>query len=345
MLEQLQSWWQNVTPETLALLQDGGLAFVALAAGWIVGSMAARVLRGRNFDATLRLPGSAYADPDRAITPTWIVGILVRLTAWAAVGWWLANKHGRTDLAHTLGLAISRTWSLVAVFVAALSLGSLMAQRLSECLGSGPRSDADPTPFRNGAAARSGMAGPLSAVVYILSVLLVLLLAADLFDWPLTRNSALALWQFAQHLLVAGAALFIGGIGARWAREQMAVDASESPEKQAGQYTALGIMAASTVLALAVLLSSAGVLLGLAALALFGGAAWLLRGYLPDVAAGLQLRAYRVKEVCFEGAEWQVSDIGFLTTQVCRAGELYRVPNRAVLEARMNGAPEEATAR
>ena len=42
-------------------------------------------------------------------------------------------------------------------------------------------------------------------------MLLVLLIAADTFDWPLTRGAALALWQFAQHLLIAGAARHPGG--------------------------------------------------------------------------------------------------------------------------------------
>jgi hypothetical protein len=49
----------------------------------------------------------------------------------------------------------------------------------------------------------------------VLSALLVLLVAADSFDWPLTLNPALALWQPDQHLLTAGAALFLCCLGAR----------------------------------------------------------------------------------------------------------------------------------
>ena len=56
-------------------------------------------------------------------------------------------------------------------------------------------------------------------------VLLGLLVTADLFDWPLTRSSAQALWQFAQHFMVAGAALLIGSLGARWARDLATPDA------------------------------------------------------------------------------------------------------------------------
>src|SRR5262249_41667687 len=82
--------------------------------------------------------------------------------------------------------------------------------------------------------------------------------------------------------------------------------AAASPEKRAGQYTALGIVAATTVLAVAVLLSGAGLGLGLAALAVLGCLLWLVRGYLPDLTAGLQLRAHKVRELYFNGTPWQV---------------------------------------
>jgi hypothetical protein len=95
----------------------------------------------------------------------------------------------------------------------------------------------------------------------------------------------------------------------------------------------------------AVLLSSAGLLLGLATLAVLGLLLWTVRGYLPDVAAGLQLRAHKVREVWFDGAPWQVAEVGLLTSQVGRAGEICRVKNRQVLQARYHGAPAEAAAR
>src|SRR5205085_463692 len=167
-----------------------------------------------------------------------------------------------------------------------------------------------------------GAAGAAAAVVYVLSLLLVLLMAADAFDWPLTRSSALALWQFAQNLLIAGAALLIGCLGARWARDLATPDGAASPEKRAGQSTALAIMAATTVLAVVVLLSSAGVLIGIAALALFGLLLWLGRGHLPDVSAGLQLGAHKVREVWLDGEPWQVTEVGLLTAEVGRRGEL-----------------------
>jgi hypothetical protein len=73
--------------------------------------------------------------------------------------------------------------------------------------------------------------------------------------------------------------------------------------------------------------------------------AWLLRGYLPDVAAGFQLRAHKVGDVAFDNGSWQVTDVGFLATQLCRAGEMHRMPNRQVLQAHLQGAPPEPAVR
>jgi hypothetical protein len=309
--------------------------------------MAARALCARNFDAVLRLPGSSSPASENVhgITPTLIAGILVRLTVWAGAAWWLAQQNGRNDLANTLALIIGRTWTLVAVLVAALALGAQLARRLMDCLRGVPGMRSEATATRNGAASRWDAQGAAAAGAYLLITLLVLLIAADLCDWPLTRSSALALWQFAQNLLIAGAALFIGLLGARWARDLGTPDAAATPEKRAGHYTALGVIAATTLLAVAVLLTSAGVLLGLAAIAVLGFLVWLVRGYLPDVIAGIQLRARGVKELWFEGVPWQVTEVGLLSTQVTHAGEFGRMQNRVALEARWQQAPAEVVPR
>jgi hypothetical protein len=348
MLDGLQSWWQNVTPEMQAALQFGGVVLGALLAGQVLGVLVARLLAARKFDAVLRLPSVAPPDPEaeRGFTPTFVAGWLVRLTVWAGAASWLAQKHGRADLAHTLGVVMNRTWAIAALLVASLALGSLLANRLISCLGGLPKTGPQAAQGRYGTAGPQwDVAGTIGAGAYMLVLLLVLLIAADMFDWPLTRASALALWQLAQHLLIACAALFIGCLGATWARDLVTAEGAVSPEKRAGQYTALGIVAATTVLAVAVLLSSAGVLLGLAALAVLGLLLWMVRGYLPDVAAGLQLRAHKVDGVCLDGEPWQVVEVGLLTTEVSRRGASCRLPNRQVLEARLHGATPEAIPR
>ena len=347
MLEQLQTWWRNAGPETQTALQEGGWLLLALVGGHLVAAIIARALRARDFDAVLRVssPSSALAGQAHGFTPTWAAGMLVRLTIWAGAACWMARRHGRDDLAETMGLAISRSWAFAAVLVGTLALGSLLARRLAECLHGMPK---EGWSSRNGGAAPArgwDAAGAVGAGAYVLVVLLALLFMADLFDWPLTRTSALALWQFAQHFLVALAALFIGCLGARWSRELATPDASAAPGKRAGQYTALGLMTGTTVLAVVVLLSASGVLVGLAILAILGVLLWLGRGHLPDVTAGLQLRAHRVRDVSLDGVVWQVAEVGLLTTQVCRAGEFCSLRNRQVLEARLDRAPMEPASR
>lgn len=342
MLDVLQTWWQSMTPEMQGACRDGGVVLMALLAGQILGAMVARALRAVNFDAALRLPSSSPSSPTagHSITPALIAGVLVRLTIWAAAAWWLAQRHDRLELASALGLVINRTWALATVLLAALGLGSLLAHRVMECLQGLSNAGSEPLTSRNGVAMSSkGTAGAVGAMVYGLVMLLTLLIAADFLDWPLTRSSAQALWQLAQNLLIAGTALCIGSLGARWARDIMLLDGATSPEKRAGQYTALIIVAGTTVLAVALLLSSGGVLLGVAALAFLGLLLWLVRGYLPDIGAGLQLRAHKVGEVWFDGSPWHVGEVGLLTTEVSHGGQFSRVQNRIVLDARMHGAP------
>jgi hypothetical protein len=345
MLEQLQTWWQSASPELQSGIQFGGIVLAALVVGQILGAITTRVLAARNFDAVLRLPSNGPPNPEaeRGFTPTFIAGLLVRLTVWGSAAWWLALKHGRTDLAHTLGVAINRTWAIATILTASLAVGSLLANRLIACLGGASRTSPQAAAARTGSPpAQWDAAGAVGAGVYVLVLLLVLLVAADLFNWPLTRASAEALWQFTQRLLIACAALGIGCLGANWARQIATLEGPPSPEKRAGQYTALGIVVATTVLAVSVLLSTAGVLIGLAALAIFGFLIWLVRGYLPDLAAGLQLRAYKVDLIQLDGERWQVVEIGMITSEVSRRGECCRLPNRQVLAARLQEPAPEA---
>ena len=88
--DEVISHWQSLSPELQLAIQDGGLVVGALLCGLVLGAMVARGLRNRNFDAALRLPGSSPPGPeaDRGFTPTFVAGLLVRLTVWAAAAWW-----------------------------------------------------------------------------------------------------------------------------------------------------------------------------------------------------------------------------------------------------------------
>src|SRR5258707_8039074 len=206
MLDQLQTWWQNTNPEMQTALLDGGLVLVALLGGHFLGTMVARGLRARNFDAFLRLPSSSPPSPEaeRGFTPTWVAGVLVRLTVWAGAACWLAYKHGRVDLGNTLWVIIGRTWAVAAMLVAALALGSLLASRLLECLHGLPGAGTEPVaPSRMAAGTpqQRGAAGAGAALGYGPGVLLGPFMAADLFGWPFTPPPALGPGQVVHNLL------------------------------------------------------------------------------------------------------------------------------------------------
>ena len=294
--------------------------------------MAGAHLRGWNFDGAFRLssvPPGGFED--RGLTPTRVVALLVRLTVWAAAGGWLAGRYGRPEIAETVRLVIPRVWSLAGVLAAALVLGGLLARRVADCFQDPSQVGAA---YRNGTAPNRTAAGAAGAAVYGLVLLLALLTLADTFDWPLTRTAAGALWQLVQKLLTAGAALLVAYLGVRWAGALAKPVSVPTPEQRAGQYTAVTLVAGTTAGCVLALLSSGGAgVFWLMAVPALGVALWAGRGYLPDVMAGLKLRADKVGQVLFDGAAWQVAGVGLLTTEVGRAGTYSRVRNRLVLDA------------
>src|SRR6516225_4975582 len=96
MLHELETWWQNVTPEMQSAIRQVGVVLAALWGGHFLGGLVTRVLRAKNFDAVLRLPGAApiVAEFRHGFTPTWVAGVLVRLSVWAGAAVWLARQHG-----------------------------------------------------------------------------------------------------------------------------------------------------------------------------------------------------------------------------------------------------------
>ncbi len=333
MLNELQTWWQDATPELRTAVWDGGVALAAFLGGLILGGVVRRTLRGWNFDAIVSSPSSLPpgADAGRGLTPTRAVALLVRLTVWAWAGAWLAGRYGHAEIAETVRPILTRVWALTGMLVGALAVGGLLARRVADSLQDPSHSGVG---YRNGTAGSPrNVAGAVSAGVYGLVLLLTLLAAADAFDWPLSRTAAGALWQLTQRLLTIGAALVVAWLGARWAVALSSPVAAVTPEQKAGQYTALALVAGTSVGAVAALLSAGSAVLWLLAVPLAGVALWLARGYLPDVLAGAKLRAGKVGQVYFDGAAWQVSGVGLLMTEVGRAGESNRLRNRQVLEA------------
>ena len=321
MLDQLRSWWENLTPEMRGYIVDGALAFGALLGGHLLGKFVGRVLRAGRFNSLFRVtretPGGS--DDEHLITPTMLAGLLVRLTVWAYAAAWLLPKYGQPELAESISSKIKPVWAVAAGLAAALAVAGLLARRVIECLEGG------------GAAPNRRVAGAVGAGIYAVVLLLTLVTAAEYFDFPQTRTAAAGLWQFALHLLTAGAAVLVGYVGVLWARETTAQSASSG--LQPGQQTALGIVAVTTALAVALILYGSGLGVGVAILAGAAGLLFLARGRLPDVVAGLKLRRDKVGTAWFDGTPWQVGQIGVIQSRISRNGEMHNVPNRQVLEA------------
>ncbi len=341
MPAELQSWWQNLTPEMRGYMMQGALVLGALLGGHLLGSLVSRSLRARRFDSLFRVspPPPDFMEDGRGITATMLAGNLVRLTAWGGAGWWLAREHGQTELAATLVQVARQTWTVTGVLAAALAIAGLLSRRVIECL-EGFMPAAPGTGARTGTPSR-GLAGAVGAGIYGLVLLLTLLAITDTFDLALTRNAAVSLWQLALNLLIAGAALLIGVLGARWARA-LTTPQSSAPAERTGQYTALGIMAGSTALAVALLLFTAGLRVGIAAVAIAAIVLFFAQGHFADLIAGLKLRKDRVSTVWKDGVAWQVSRIGLLHSEVGRGGDYFKVQNRNLLQAFDQGSPEAA---
>jgi hypothetical protein len=101
-------------------------------------------------------------------------------------------------------------------------------------------------------------------------------------------------------------------------------------------------VAGTTALAVALLVFTSGLGIGVAVLAVIAALVFLGRGRLADVIAGLKLKKAKVGTVWFEGVPWQVEQVGFLQSDVSRDGTSYKVANQMVLEAAglTQGAPE-----
>ena len=340
MLTDLQSWWQNLSPELRGYLLDGALVLGALLGGYIIGVLVDRVLRSRKFDSLFRVTGPTpdYLNDGRAMTATTLAGYLVRLSFWAAAGWWLAREHGQAELAATLAQIIGQTWSVAGVLTGTLALAGLLARRVIECL----EGNTHVVPGIAGRTAGRGLAGPAGAGIYGLVLILTLLAVADYFNWPLVRTAAISLWQLALTLLIVGAAVLVGGVGARWARDLSTPPTEATSPERVGQYTAVGIIGGTTALGVGLLLFSAGLSAGALAVALGGIVLFFAQRHFADLIAGFKLRKDKVATVWKDGIAWQVTQIGWLHSEVGRLGEHFKVQNRHLLGASAHVAPNPA---
>jgi hypothetical protein len=339
----LQAWWQDLTPSSQAFLRSLAVLLGAFLAGLVVGRVVFRRLRARDFDASLRAPWLPKArEGPWSFTPSGLVSGLVCCTAWGAGVWWLATEQGGAAFARALEWAAGRIWSLAAVLIVALYLARFLAGQVIELLRSAPLSEKldswlprareDREPRVSGVAALAGIA------VYGVVLLLVLLIAADLFGWALTGSVVVAAWFLLLHVVTAGTALLIGWLGYRWALSLTFSEIEAAPPGRAAHYVALGIVAGTTLLAIALLAATLQGVVGVGFVLLLGFVLWSLRGYVPDVWAGILLKRQKVQHVRLDGELSQVGEVGLLTTRLHRQEEQLTLRNRLVLDAHLQGA-------
>jgi hypothetical protein len=342
----LQAWWQELTPDSRGFLRGVAVLLGAFLAGQVLGRMACRRLRARDFDASLRAPWLPSAGGGRAearpFTPTGLVSGLVRCTAWGAGVWWLATEQGWAALARTLEWAAGRVWSLAAVLIVALYLARFLAGQVIELLQSAPLSEKLDGWLPRASGGREPRGGSVAALagtgVYGVAFLLVLLVAADLFGWALTGGAVAAAWSFLLHAVTAGTAMLLGWLGYRWVGSLTFAETEAAPPARAVHYAALAILTGTTLLAISLLAATLQGLVGVAIVLLLAFVFWPLRGYVPDVWAGLLLKGQKVKHVRLDGELAQIGEVGLLTTRLHRQEEQLTRRNRLVLEAHLQGA-------
>jgi hypothetical protein len=160
-----------------------------------------------------------------------------------------------------------------------------------------------------------------------------------LFGWALTGSVVAGAWSLLLHAVTAGTALLIGWLGYRWARSLTFSEiAATPPPARAAHYAALAILTSTTLLAIALLAANLQGLLGVAFVLLLAFVLWPLRGYVPDVWAGILLKAQKVQHVRIDGELCQVGEVGLLTTRLHRQEEQLTRRNKLVLEAHLQGA-------
>jgi hypothetical protein len=340
----LQAWWQSLTPDSQALLRDGAVLLGAFLAGQVLGRVVGQKLQATNFDASLRVPWSQPSTGEltesQTLTPTRMVGGLVRWTVWGAAVWWVAHQHGWAGPARALELIAGRVWVLAVVLVLALYLGRFVAEQLIDFLKSAPleKKLEEWSPRAAGPEQRASVVVLAGAVVYGVAAGLVLLIAADLLGWTMTGAAVAAVWHLALLLLTGGAALLIGWLGAHWARALATPDvATASPPALASYYTALGILVGTTLLAVTLLAGSSQPLAGLVLVLLLALVLWPLREHVRDVWAGILLKSQKVQQVRIDGEWCQLYSVGLLVSQLTRGEERLTRRNRLVLEAYLQG--------
>ncbi|MFA0760015.1 MAG: hypothetical protein HZLCBSQH_000100 [Candidatus Fervidibacterota bacterium] len=320
--------WQTLSPEQRQGILEAFVLMSALVGGKLAGIIVLGWLKRFGIDDLLRTPFAQTRS--RPKEPSDVAGYLCVGTIWAIVLWWLARRHGLTQIAGSWLTLTGRLWFVALSLGAALWLSNWVNQSVASLLQHPAvceRIDAVAPEMRERLS--EAVLRTTSGAVTVLLCLLALLASTDLLGMAATAHALQAIWELVLRLAIACFVLAIGWVGLQRLHEVSQM-LSDLPRDE--RSLRLGVMAAAVILALMLLTGGGGTLLALAFFASLVVLLFPLWEYLPDLWA-VMLKVHQVQQVMMDGTVMQVRQIGWLVTTL-KAGEMELTRrNREVLQA------------
>ncbi|MBI3923410.1 MAG: hypothetical protein HY318_18460 [Armatimonadetes bacterium] len=356
------TWWNDLPRETQIALRDAEVVLAALLLAKFAGAVLKALLSARGFDSLVAVPWAPAAPVkgDPRARPSDVVGYLCVASLWAVAAWWLAREHGVSDVANSILWVTGKAWTLAFVIILAMVSGGWLSRAVTLAMQSpGIKTRLDsllPIPGARGEPLSDSLTKTVSVLFYVVSLMLMALASTDLLHLTATASALAAVWQLAVRLVAAGAALGIGWLGLKWARDfnlQGEADQSSfaaptlsttalesrSPAQplSAERQIQLGLLGAVILFAIAVVADIGGSLIGLCVLFMVFLLILPLREYVPDVWGGFYLLIRNAKTVDLEGRTMNIKQVGLLMTDLTIEGEHLSRRNREVLTAVLKG--------
>ena len=361
-MESFADWWYELSDPGRVALRDGALLILALITALIGNRVVRHLLVVKGVDPYLRLPwstkepvsGKGHRPAEQRLEPSAVsslVGWIFGLSILAAACWWLARVHESTALADMLWTVLVRAWEVTIVVFPALLISGWLARSVYDLMHTpwlkGELDALFPTPPEGGGSFSETAAKGLCIVIYAAFFLFIPVAIAGLFELSSLQVLVGPAWQICARLLTALIVFVVGYLGVAWARAQArrigangdsGVPGTSNPPSPLGDQVGLGIVVATVVLALGMLVGVSSIVGALVIGCLLAFLLWPIRPYMRDLWAGLLLRHQNVKEVEIDGAMRSVKGIGPLMARLELDGEELTQRNGEVLAAVVAGA-------
>jgi hypothetical protein len=365
-MESFADWWYELSDPARVTLRNSAILIPAVIAAFVGNRVVRHLLVVKGVDKYLRLPWTTKdTAPDKAtrheprrLEPSAVSSLLGWVFALSILGascWWLAILYDAGALADMLWTVLVRGWEVTIVVFPALLISGWLARTLYELLHT-PwlKNELDalfPTPPEGGGTFSETAARGLCIVIYAAFFLLIPVAIAGLFELSSLQGLVGPAWQICARLLTALIVFVVGYLGVAWARAQARRigtdgegEGQEKPPSPLGDQVGLGIVVATVILALGMLVGVSSIVGALVIASLLAFLLWPIRPYMRDLWAGLLLRYQNVKEVTIDNVARTVKAVGPLMAQLERDGEEYTQRNGEVLAAFVAGEKKETPA-